>query len=280
MALGSTRLLRIVSTVAASLILAFAATTESQVLRRDVYSKHLEHSKIGTNPMRKIAIYLPPGYQTGKGRYPVIYFLPDTSDGYSFPFDRTNGQNLFDSAIARGAIAKFVFVSVDMNTPVGNSWSVNSPATGNWEDFFLSDLVPYVDANFRTLTGQDSRGIAGDRMGGYGAIRFGMRHPEVFGSVYALHPVGVGPGLQTMYSRPNWDLLTSAKSIDDLKMDGFSMVFAAIFQAFLPNPENPPLFADLPARKIGNQLSIDPKLTGRLQHNFFLEGQLLCTLKT
>ena len=91
-----------------------------------------------------------------------------------------------------------IFVAVDMATPLGCSWYVNSPVTGNWEDFMVRELVPYVDANFRTLANRDSRGIAGDFMGGYGAIRFGMTHPEVFGTVYALHPVGTGSGIYTM----------------------------------------------------------------------------------
>jgi hypothetical protein len=82
-------------------------------------------------------------------------------------------------------------------------------------------------------------------MGGYGAIRFGMRHPDVFGSVYALHPVGTGSGLPVMYSRPNWDLLAHARSQDDVRKDGSSTIFTIIFQAHLPNPDKPPLFIDL-----------------------------------
>jgi S-formylglutathione hydrolase FrmB len=42
-------------------------------------------------------------------------------------------------------------VSVDMTTPLGSSWYVNSPVTGNWENFVVQELVPYSDANFRTL---------------------------------------------------------------------------------------------------------------------------------
>jgi len=60
----------------------------------------------------------------------------------------------------------------------------------------VQELVPYMDTNFRTLTTRDFRGIAGHFMGGYGAIRFGMKYPELFGSVYALHPVGTGNGVK------------------------------------------------------------------------------------
>ena len=61
----------------------------------------------------------------------------------------------------------------------------------------VEELIPYVDVNFRTIPHRDSRGIAGIFMGGYGAIRFGMRHPEVFGMVYAMHPVGTGSGVRS-----------------------------------------------------------------------------------
>ena len=62
-------------------------------------------------------------------------------------------------------------------------------------------------------------------MGGYGAIRFGMTHPEVFGTVYALHPVGTGSGIFTMYSRPDWKLLTNIRSLDELKDSPFGTIF-------------------------------------------------------
>jgi S-formylglutathione hydrolase FrmB len=80
-------------------------------------------------------------------------------------------------------IGQFILVCVDMTTPLGSSWYVNSPVTGNWEDFMIQELVPYMDANFKTLPNRNSRGIAGDFMGGYGAIRFDMKYPGAFGSV-------------------------------------------------------------------------------------------------
>ena len=110
-------------------------------------------------------------------------------------------------------------------------------------------------------------------MGGYGAIRVGMRHWDVFGSVYAMHPVGTGSGVRIMDSLPNWDLMANAKSLDDVKKHGYSQVFTTIFQAHLPNPEKPPLFIDLPARKVERHF-IDAKLTDRLRNSFFLEAMI------
>ena len=252
----------------------FAETARSRVVDRELTSKNFADNKVGIGPVRKMIVYLPEGYDGSTKRYPVIYFLPTPFESYRVPFDKRNAQDLFDRAIAAGVIDKFILVCVDMTTPLGSSWYVNSPVTGNWEDFMIQELVPYIDANFRTLPNRNSRGIAGDFMGGYGAIRFGMKYPDVFGSVYALHPVGTGSGLKIMDSLPDWNLLANAKSLEDVKKDGVSQIFTTIFQAHLPNVDKPPLFIDLSARRVDGQLVIDSKLMDRLRNNFFLESMI------
>lgn len=255
---------------------ALPGAAQSQLVHRQLQSKHIALNKIGTDPVRNMLVYLPAGYATSSAeRYPVIYFLPNPfQSGYRFDFDRREAQPLFDQAIATGIIGKFILVAVDMNTPLGASWYVNSAATGNWEDFVIQELVPYIDANFRTLPARNSRGIAGVFIGGYGAIRFGMRHPEVFGSVYAMHPVGTGSGVGVMAAIPQWDILANARSLDDVRKEGRTQIFAGIFQAHLPNPEKAPLFIDLPARQDGERLVIDSKLMERLRDSFFLEERI------
>ncbi|MGB9078331.1 MAG: alpha/beta hydrolase-fold protein, partial [Terracidiphilus sp.] len=180
--LGSTALLA----MALNAVSTLAQSAKGQIVDRQITSMNFAGNKIGVSPVRKMVIYLPPGYLTSTHRYPVIYFLPNPfEENYRFDFDHRNAQGLFDRATAEGVIKDFILVAVDMNTPLGTSWYVNSPVTGNWEDFMIQELVPYIDANFKTLPNRDSRGIAGIFIGGYGAIRFGMRHPDVFGSVYA-----------------------------------------------------------------------------------------------
>lgn len=250
------------------------AAVDSQVVSREIHSRNFDGNKIGVSPIRKMMVYLPEGYAQSSKRYPVIYFLPTPFESYDAAFEQHHAQGLFDGAIQAGVISKFILVAVDMTTPLGCSWYLNSPVTGNWEDFMIGELVPYIDANFRTLPSRDSRGIAGDFMGGYGAIRFGMTHPEVFGAVYAMHPVGTGSGVQTMYSRPNWDVLANAKTLDDVKKDGFSTIFTSIYEAHLPDPDKPPLYIDLQAHKVGDQLTIDAKQTERLRESFFLEEMI------
>jgi hypothetical protein len=245
-----------------------------QVALRELRGASLTHSLIGTNPVRELAVYLPAGYEHSLQRYPVIYYLPNPLAKFDEEFYLGPARELLDRAIAAAQIGKTIFVAVDMATPLGCSWYVNSPVTGNWEDFMVQELVPYVDANFRTLTSRDSRGVLGDFMGGYGAIRFGMTHPEIFGTIYALHPVGTGSGIFTMYSRPDWKLMEHIRSIDEVKTNSLGYIFTSIFQASVPDVNKPPLYIDLQAHAVGDTLEIDSALTERVRDNFLLETMI------
>jgi enterochelin esterase-like enzyme len=245
-----------------------------RVVMREMRAETLAHSLIGTNPARKLAVYLPAGYESSTQRYPVIYYLPNPLAKFDEEFYQGPVRERLDGAVAAGEIGKTIFVAVDMATPLGCSWYVNSPVTGNWEDFMVHELTPYVDANFRTLPSRDSRGILGDFMGGYGAIRFGMTHPEIFGTVYALHPVGTGSGIFTMYSRPDWKLLEHVQSLDEVKNSPFGTIFLSIFQASVPNVNKPPLYVDLQGHPAGDSLKIDSAVTERLRDNFLLETMI------
>jgi len=257
-----------------ALLTAQPALAQSHVRDFVVASKAFDGNRIGISAQRRVRVYLPDGYEGGSRRYPVVYWLHNLFEDERAAFDRDGFQALLDKAIAAGAIRPVIVVAGDFSTPLGSSIYTASPVTGDWDGFMVGDLVPWADKQFRTLARRESRGVAGDRMGGYGALAFGMRHADVFGSVYALHPVGAGLGLQTMSSRPNWDLIQNARSLDDLKSDGFSQLFVAIYQAHLPNPGKPPLYADLPARKVDGRLIIDTTLTRKLVDSFALDHQV------
>ena len=250
------------------------ASAQSQLQTRELYSAALANTKVGTNPTRSILVYLPDGYESGNHRYPVIYYLPNATANYRADFDARDARGVLDRAIASGTIGKFILVVPDLTTPLGCSWYVNSSITGRWEDFIVQDMVRFVDSNFRTLPARNSRGMSGDRLGGYGAIRLGMLHPETFGSVYALHPVGTGSGLLIMQGRPNWELLAHARSLDELAHDPMTQLFVTIYQANLPNPDNAPLYFDPPAHRERGSLVIDIDTTERLRNNFLLETMI------
>jgi hypothetical protein len=253
---------------------ALPVIAQSRLDHTQIRATSIAGNKLGISPMRGVNVYLPPDYDTPGKRFPVIYFLNNVNETETEPFASHDAKALLDTAIADGTIGSVIVVTADFSTPMGSSWYVDSSVTGNWQDFMVKELVPYIDSRYRTLATSASRGMAGDRMGGYGAIRFGMTNPDVFGAVYALHPVGTGTGVQTMHSRPNLEKLQNATSLAEFKDDLFGGIFLSIYQAHVPNPDKPPLYVDLPGRKQGNELQVDAKQTGRLIKNFLLVNHL------
>ncbi len=101
-----------------------------------------------------------------------------------------------------------------------------------------------------------------------------MRHPDVFGSVYAMHPVGTGTGVSVSPTLPKWDILANAKSMDDVKKEFRTQIFTTMFQAHLPNPDKPPLYIDQLAHQEKGQLIVDASLMERFRNNFYLETMI------
>jgi enterochelin esterase family protein len=71
----------------------------------------------------------------------------------------------------------------DCFTYYGGSQYINSTATGNYEDYLTTEIVLFVDENFRTITRRDSRAVMGKSSGGYGSLIMGLRHADIFGLV-------------------------------------------------------------------------------------------------
>lgn len=256
-------------------ILSIAASApslaESRVEKGAVQSEAFDGNPIGVSPVRNYQVYLPDGYDEGAQRYPVLYFLHTFFEDETAFFNAYGGKALLDSAIERASMSGVIVVAADFSTPVGGSFYTSSPVTGDWLGFTVEELVPHIDRTYRTLDAAASRGVFGHHAGGYGAIRFASRRPDVFGLVYAMHPVATGHGNILMQSRPDWEKFETAASLDDLKGDFLSEIFTIIYQANLPDLERPPLYFDPPAKLVDGALVFDVALTEQLQRGFFLE---------
>jgi len=250
------------------------ARGDGRVVEVAVRSARLAANRAGVAPERRATVYLPAGYDAGGRRYPVIYYLHGVFDDHRTLYARDGAQAVFDRAVRERVVPGVIVVAADYSTPMGGSFYATSPVTGDWEGFLAEELVAHVDAHYRTLPGPASRGLLGDRMGGYGALRLGMRRPDVFGAVYALHPVGTGAGLVPMHARPDWGRLAAARSPDDLRGDPMTRVFAAIYQAFLPDTARAPLYFAPPARVVDGRLAVDRVRTERLLDGFLLDRQV------
>jgi len=249
------------------------ARSPSTVETRYIESTVLRDNRIGLATRRSLKVYLPPGYAAGKTRYPVIYLLHNLNWSNDRMFaPGTAAQPTFDKAIADGVIGPFIAVAPDYTTPGAGSFYVNSETSGRFEDFTLREVVPFVDANFRTLPRAGSRAITGDGIGGFGAMYYAFRHPDVFSMVYGMHPYGTGTGLTPIYSRPDWRRIHSAKTYADLAADPYSPVFVAMAQAFLPNVNRPPFYCDFMMEPQGDALVLNVDNVLKLKARFMLEN--------
>src|SRR6476646_6638208 len=121
----------------------------------------------------------------------------------------------------------------------------------------VSRVVAYIDAHYRTLADRASRGLVGHSIGGYGATRIGMKHADVFGSLYIMSPCclsprgGGGRGPAAGNAAVNDEALAAVKTpADSAKLPFGLRAQLASAAAWSPNPHNPPLYLDLP---IGEQ---------------------------
>jgi enterochelin esterase-like enzyme len=150
-----------------------------------VHGKALETNRQGDSADRNVTVYLPPGYASDNARqFPVIYFLHDygeKSDGLI-----TAIKAAADKLAALQGYSETIVVIPDANTTQQADMYSSSANAADWERFIAEDLVSYIDMHYRVLSKPISRGIAGHLMGGYGALRIGMKRPDVFSSVYAM----------------------------------------------------------------------------------------------
>ena len=164
-------------------------TTAKQVFQSinmiEIPAPSLSNNIVGQSAERTIQVYLPPSYNTSEKRYPVIYYLPGYGDSTMFGIALPGGM---DDLMESGQIQEMIIVIASGTTKLGGSFYVNSPVTGNWEDYIVKDVVGYMDEHFRTLPQSDSRGITGHSMGGFGALNTAMHRPDVFSAVYSLSP--------------------------------------------------------------------------------------------
>jgi S-formylglutathione hydrolase len=218
-----------------------------------VHGKALEGNLEGDSPDREVTVYLPPSYAMERNRrYPVIYLL----HGYggtdsTFTGRLANLPEISDKLVAAGGLHGMIVVMPNAFSLHKGSMYSNSVTTGDWESFIARDLVGYVDTHYRTIADRMSRGLSGHSMGGYGAIRIGMKRPDVFASLYILSACCLGAQIN-----PRLEAMAASEAIrtrEDAEEAGRGRGFGpstnlAFGAAWSPNPGNPPLYLDLPIK--------------------------------
>ncbi|AOT06933.1 alpha/beta hydrolase [Pseudoalteromonas luteoviolacea] len=167
------------------LLICISSTLKAEIVKFPFHSKALENSLIGTKSTRDIHIYLPDGYHDSDKRYPVLYML----GAYSWPIKYSERiEPMLENHKKNGHSMEMIIVMLEGNTPLRGSFYVNSQVHGNFSDYVIKEVLPWVDRTYRTKAQPEHRGITGFSMGGTGALRFAAKHPDLFGHVYALSP--------------------------------------------------------------------------------------------
>jgi S-formylglutathione hydrolase FrmB len=153
-----------------------------------IHGEALEGNLEGDAVDRDAIVFLPPSYaKEKKRRYPVIYALHGYSIGAEQWTHEIHVPQTIEGAVAKGA-KEMIVVLPDSKTIHNGSMYSSSMTTGNFEKYIYKDVVEYMDAHYRTIPNRESRGLVGHSMGGYGASRIGMKHPDVFGALYIMSP--------------------------------------------------------------------------------------------
>ncbi len=216
--------------------------------RIQVHGKSLEGNLEGDSPDRCVSVYLPPSYASSPDRrYPVVYILHGYTDDDQHWFGWTehfvNVPAGMEKDLAAGTAKEMILVMPNAYTLYQGSMYSSSATTGDWETFVSEDLVAYIDGHYRTLARRESRGLSGHSMGGYGAIRIGMKRPDVFSTDYVMSPccmaANLNPGQRAAAAE-------AVKSPDDVAgLDFGTRAMFASAAAWSPDPQNPPFYFDL-----------------------------------
>ena len=162
-----------------------------------VYDKAIPHGAVSSfeywsNSLgikRRAHVYTPPGYMKNSTRYPVLYLVHGAGDSDDSWTSIGHANYILDNLIAAGKAKPMIVVMPFGHTPARPAGA--APGGGganllNNDDFgedLAKDLIPYVEANYRTLNRTATRAMAGLSMGGAHTIRFGITHPERFGYI-------------------------------------------------------------------------------------------------
>lgn len=268
---------------------------KGSIVSEQIYSHSLEGNLLGDPALRNVNIYLPPSYNSHPNKhFPVIYFLHGmpawgnmlidpvpfevfySLAGLALPVDfPENGfVNWVNDLIATENMKEAIIVMPDARTLYGPGIYLNSEVAGNYEDYIVKDLVPFIDSRYRTIPQFNWRAITGHCAGGYGALNIAMRHPHVFRYVGALSPAYFTEAhftqiaIYSAYEEMIWQQQGAPAGplpyVPTEPLKFMTNTAYLLCQFWLPNPENSPYYCDLPYTYVDGQPQIDPDLMAKI----------------
>ncbi len=138
----------------------------------------------------RIVLYLPPGYEKSKQRYPVLYLVHGSGDTPDSWTNAARANLILDSLIADGKAKPMIIVMpAGHATPFGVRPAEGAPSNNElFEQYLTKELIPLVEGKYRVAAGQKNRALAGLSMGGGHTIYTGFTHPELFSALGPFSP--------------------------------------------------------------------------------------------
>lgn len=163
------------------------------------------------NRTERIVVYLPPGYQKGSTKYPVLYLVHGSGDVPESWTGAGHANFILDNLIADGKAKPMIVVM-----PAGHAVPFGAgrgPGAGNnnelFEQYLTKEVIPSIDATYRVAPGAKNRALAGLSMGGGHTIYTGFSHPELFSALGIF-----SPGLPRDFDTHFKDVLANAKEFN------------------------------------------------------------------
>jgi hypothetical protein len=168
-------------------MLPWEAELAGRLDRNVIVSELLRDNPLGDPYERPLWVYTPPGYDGSAERYPAVYVIQGYTGHVGMWANRSAYRQPFietaDAVFASGEAPGCVVVYVDAWTAYGGSQFVDSPGTGRYHSYLCDEVVPWVDAHYRTIADRESRAISGKSSGGFGAMITPMLRPDLFGAL-------------------------------------------------------------------------------------------------
>jgi enterochelin esterase-like enzyme len=209
----------------------------------------------GDPEVREVAVYLPHDYtESGDACVALWDLAAYTNSGQGHLNWRNQGENLvqrLDRLVNEGQLTATVVVIPDCYTSLGGNQYVNSPSLGQYADYLVEELVPFISARLNVVDHRDGRGLFGKSSGGYGALYHAMHYPETWGAA-ASHAGDTGFDL--VY-RPEFAVVSGVLEAFEGDSEAFirsfwsknrpggrdysTMMILAMAASYDPDPENP-----------------------------------------
>ncbi|MEM8660385.1 MAG: alpha/beta hydrolase-fold protein [Pseudomonadota bacterium] len=159
-----------------------------ELLELEHHSKVLVGNPLGDPHVRKLHVWLPPQYNKRRNRrFPVLYDLVGyTGSGLAHTSWKNFGENVQERAarlMHERRMGQAILVFPDCFTALGGNQYINSSALGQYADYLTKEIIPFIDAELRTLASRDARACFGKSSGGYGAIIHGMKYAKYWGAI-------------------------------------------------------------------------------------------------